>query len=117
MKLSHVFAGQNVGVTQVGERLWLVTFMQDDLEYFDDETCRREPIEHPFGPKVLPMRSRINCSRVSGMDLSVLARPAGLEPATSWFVAQCRCLDSGVLRVCSPDVNLLLPDVREEIVP
>jgi len=26
--LSHVFAGQNVGVTQVGERIWLVTFMQ-----------------------------------------------------------------------------------------
>jgi len=23
-----VFAGQNVGVTQVGERIWLVTFMQ-----------------------------------------------------------------------------------------
>jgi hypothetical protein len=26
-----------VGVTQVGERIWLVTFMQYDLGYFDDE--------------------------------------------------------------------------------
>ncbi len=26
-----------------------------DLGYFDDETCRLEPIENPFGPKVLPM--------------------------------------------------------------
>jgi hypothetical protein len=26
--LSHVFAGQNVGVTRVGERVWLVTFMR-----------------------------------------------------------------------------------------
>jgi hypothetical protein len=25
--------------------------------YFDDETCRLEPIENPFGPKVLPIRS------------------------------------------------------------
>ena len=25
------------------------------LGYFDDETCRLEPIDHPFGPKVLPM--------------------------------------------------------------
>ena len=43
LALSHVFTGQNVGVTQVGERIWLVTFMQYDLGYFDDETCRLEP--------------------------------------------------------------------------
>ena len=52
---THVFAGQNVGVTQVGERIWLITFMQYDLGYFDDETCRVEPIENPSRPKVLPM--------------------------------------------------------------
>jgi putative transposase len=55
INLSQVFAGQNVGVTQVGERIWLVTFMDYDLGYFDDETCRLEPIDNPFGPKVLPM--------------------------------------------------------------
>ena len=52
---SHVLAGQQVGVTQVGDHVWLVTFMQYDLGYFDDETCRLEPIKNPFGPKVLPM--------------------------------------------------------------
>jgi putative transposase len=57
VNLSHVFAGQNVGVTQVGERVWLVSFMRYDLGYFDDETCRLEPIENPFTPKVLPMSS------------------------------------------------------------
>jgi putative transposase len=57
VNLSQVFAGQQVGVTQVGERIWLVTFMHYDLGYFDDETCRLEPIDNPFGPKVLPMRS------------------------------------------------------------
>jgi putative transposase len=55
VNLSHAFAGQNVGVTQVGDRMWLVTFMQYGLGYFDDETCRREPIDNPFGPTVLPM--------------------------------------------------------------
>ena len=50
-------AGQTVGVTQVGERTWLVTFMRYDLGYFDDEMCRLEPIENPFSPKVLPMSS------------------------------------------------------------
>ena len=57
VNLSQVFAGQNVGVTQVGERTWLVTFMHYDLGYFDDETCRLEPIDNPFGTKVLPLRS------------------------------------------------------------
>jgi putative transposase len=57
VNLSHVSAGQNVGVTQVGERIWLVTFMQYDLGCFDDETCRLEPIDNPFGPKELPMSS------------------------------------------------------------
>ena len=57
INLSHVFAGQNVGVTEVGDHLWLVTFMHYDLGYFDDDTGRLEPIENPFGPKVLRMCS------------------------------------------------------------
>jgi putative transposase len=55
VSLSQVFAGQNVGVIQVGERVWLVTFMQYDLGYFDDEAARVQPIDYPFGSKVLPM--------------------------------------------------------------
>ena len=46
-----------VGVRQVDDHIWLVTFMHYDLGYFDDETCRLEPIDNPFGPKVLPMCS------------------------------------------------------------
>ena len=55
INLSQVFAGQMVGIKQVDERIWLVSFMHYDLGYFDDETCRLEPIANPFGPKVLPM--------------------------------------------------------------
>ena len=61
VNLSHVFAGQTVGVTQVGERIWLVTFMHYDLGYFDDETCRLEPIENPFGPQTVTYVSGIIC--------------------------------------------------------
>ena len=53
--ISVVFAGQLVGVRHVDEHIWLVTFMHYDLGYFDDETCRLEPIDNPFGPTVLPM--------------------------------------------------------------
>jgi putative transposase len=56
INVSQVFAGQTVGVKQVSEHVWLViTFMEYDLGYFDDETCRLEPIDNPFGSKLLPM--------------------------------------------------------------
>lgn len=55
INLSQVFAGQKVGVKQTADHLWLVSFMEYDLGYFDDETCRLEPIEDPFGPRLSPM--------------------------------------------------------------
>jgi len=55
INVSQVFAGQKVGVRQVDEHVWLVTFMHYDLGYFDDETCRLEPIDNPFGPSLLPI--------------------------------------------------------------
>lgn len=55
INLSRVFAGQAVGIKQVEDRIWLVSFMDYDLGYIDDETCRLEPLPNPFGSKVLPM--------------------------------------------------------------
>ena len=55
INLSIVFAGQTVGIKQVEDHIWLASFMDYDLGYFDDETCRLEPLQNPFGPKVLPM--------------------------------------------------------------
>ena len=40
---------------QVSVEIWLVSCMQYDLGYFDDETCRLEPINNPFNPKVIRM--------------------------------------------------------------
>ncbi len=58
INLSTVFAGQDVGVRQVSDRIWLVSFMDNDLRYFDDEACRLEPIANAFSPRVLPHPSR-----------------------------------------------------------
>jgi putative transposase len=55
INLSQVFAGQRVGIKQVEDRLWLVSFMDYDLGYFDDTECRLEPLDNPFGSKLLPM--------------------------------------------------------------
>jgi putative transposase len=55
INLSAVFAGQNVGVREVAERIWLVTFMHYDLGFFDHESGRVECAPNPFSAKVLPM--------------------------------------------------------------
>jgi putative transposase len=57
INLSQVFSGQAVGIKEVSDRIWLVTFMDYDLGYFDEDSKRFEPLINPFGPKVLPMSS------------------------------------------------------------
>jgi putative transposase len=50
-----VFAGQAIGIHEVHDDIWLVTFMDYDPGYFDVETRVLEPLDNPFGPKVSPM--------------------------------------------------------------
>jgi hypothetical protein len=51
INFSTVFAGQAVGIKEVHDDIWLVSFMEYDLGYFDLETQVLEPLENPFGPK------------------------------------------------------------------
>ena len=55
INLSTVFAGQHVGVKELSDRIWLVSFMDYDLGFFDHETGRLGSAENPFAAKVLPM--------------------------------------------------------------
>jgi putative transposase len=55
INFSTVFAGQAVGIKEVHDGIWLVSFMDYDLGYFDLDTRVLEPLENPFGPKLLPM--------------------------------------------------------------
>ena len=55
INLSKVFAGQAVGIRQVENEIWLVSFMHYDLGFFDTLSKRFEPLDNPFGAKVLPM--------------------------------------------------------------
>lgn len=55
INFSRVFAGQKVGVREVEDKIWLVSFMNYDLGYFDEENCTVQPGPNPFGAKVLPM--------------------------------------------------------------
>jgi len=52
INFSQVFAGQAVGIKEIHDDIWLVSFMDYDLGYFDLETRVLEPLENPFGPKL-----------------------------------------------------------------
>ena len=65
-----MFAGQYVGVREVADEVWLVSFKQYDLGFFDQVENRVEPVgDNPFAPKLLPMSPEKSVTYVSGMDL------------------------------------------------
>jgi hypothetical protein len=52
INLSTSLAGQAVGIKEVDDGIWLVTFMYYDLGYIDPEEKTLQPLHNPFGPKV-----------------------------------------------------------------
>lgn len=48
VNVSHVFAGQTLGIKEVDENVWLVSFMEHDLGYIDLEERSLQPLENPF---------------------------------------------------------------------
>lgn len=48
INFSRAFAGHPVGVKQVEDKIWVVSFMGYDLGYFDEEENRVEPGANPF---------------------------------------------------------------------
>ena len=52
INLSSSLAGQAVGIKEVDDGIWLVSFMNYDLGYIDLEEKTLQPLENPFGPKV-----------------------------------------------------------------
>jgi putative transposase len=55
ISFSHTLAGQDVGIRQVEDKVWQVSFMDYDLGFFDEESGQFEPGTNPFGSKVLPV--------------------------------------------------------------
>ncbi len=55
INISHVLAGQRVGIKEVDEGIWIVSFMHYDLGYIDLEQKTLQPLDNPFGLRVSPM--------------------------------------------------------------
>ena len=45
-----------MGIRKVSDKIWLVSFMEFDLGFFDEDERRVEPAVNPFIPKVLEDR-------------------------------------------------------------
>lgn len=52
INLSTVFAGQKVGIREVADKIWLVSFLEYDLGFFDEDEGRVEPSTNPFLPEL-----------------------------------------------------------------
>jgi hypothetical protein len=63
--MGHSARGGNDGI-------WLVSFMHYDLGYFDLQQKTLQPIENPFGTRLLPMSP--------GRTSSEMAEREGFEP-------------------------------------
>jgi hypothetical protein len=50
--ISTVLAGQTLGI-EVDDGIWLVSFMDYDLGYIELDQRTLQPLDHPFGPKVV----------------------------------------------------------------
>jgi hypothetical protein len=55
INISGVLAGQRLGIKEVDDGIWLVTFIDYDLGYIDLEQRTLQTIDNPFGPRVSPM--------------------------------------------------------------
>lgn len=55
INISTVLAGQRLGIKEVDDGIWLVSFMTYDLGYFDLEQRTLQPLDNPFGPRLSPM--------------------------------------------------------------
>ncbi|MBO6756347.1 MAG: transposase [Roseibium sp.] len=51
INLSQVFAGQILGLREVDEDIWRVSFLDYDLGSFDNKEDRVEPTKNPFAPE------------------------------------------------------------------
>jgi len=52
INISTVLAGQRLGIKEVDDGIWLISFMQHDLGYIDLEQRTLQTINNPFGVKL-----------------------------------------------------------------
>lgn len=55
INISTVLAGQKLGIKEVDDGIWIVSFMRYDLGYIDLEQRTLQTVDNPFGSSLSPM--------------------------------------------------------------
>src|SRR5690348_14266957 len=55
VNISTVLAGQRLGIKEVDDGIWIVSFMNYDLGFIDLEQKTLQPLDNPFGTGLSPM--------------------------------------------------------------
>ncbi|MET4698867.1 hypothetical protein ABIE65_001889 [Constrictibacter sp. MBR-5] len=55
VNISTVLAGQKLGIKEVDDGIWIVSFMRYDLGFIDLEQKTLQPLDNPFGTGLSPM--------------------------------------------------------------
>jgi transposase InsO family protein len=55
VNISTVLAGQRLGIKEVDDGIWIVSFMHYDLGFIDLEQKTLQPLDNPFGTGLSPM--------------------------------------------------------------
>ncbi len=96
INISTVMAGQRLGLKEVDDGIWLVSFMQHDLGYIDLEQKTLQTIDNPFGTrchlclryKLLPISpGRTKVTLVAGARY-LLYRNSRVLPYRGWSSAR-----------------------------
>ena len=89
VNISTALAGQRLGIKEVDEGIWLVSFMSYDLGFIDLEQKTLQPLDNPFGPRLSPMSQVRSVTHVSGLDRECVAGAGGFEPPHGGIKIRC----------------------------
>jgi hypothetical protein len=78
-------AATSGGIKEGSEKIWVVSFMQYDLGFFDDEPCRIESAENPFVARV----SHALSLPIVPASLSRITQPLPAAPARRYMQGIC----------------------------
>ena len=79
INISTVLAGQKLGIREVDDGIWLVSFMHYDLGYIDLEQRTLQTIDNPFGTRLSPMSQVRSVTHVSGPDKVIYGGRGGIR--------------------------------------
>src|ERR1700730_6113794 len=81
VNISTVLAGQRLGIKEVDDGIWIVSFMHHDLGFIDLEQQTLQPLDNPFGTRLSTMSLVRSVTYVSGPHSDSPLEEAGFELA------------------------------------